>query len=290
MALFGKLFEKKYCSVCGNEIKLLGNRKLEDGNLCKDCAGQLSPFFSERRHSTVEEIKEQLAYREENKKEVAKFNVTRTIGRNTKVFIDERQNKFIITHNHNFAAENPDVLDISQVTGCDFDIQENRLEEYRTIKNPDGSSKQVSYKPPHYEYSYNFKITLYVNHPYFDHIEFNLNNMNVYIKSVGDIDGGYHGQPMKQMIGNAILQGVADALSNTMNMNNDPRMRNPEYQEYYRMGYEVKDFFTQIHEQTREQERIANTPKTAVTCPYCGATTIPDDNGCCEYCGGAING
>ena len=67
------LFDKKYCSICGSQIKLLGNRKLEDGNCCKDCANKLSPFFSERRHSTVESIKEQLAYREANKAEVEKF-------------------------------------------------------------------------------------------------------------------------------------------------------------------------------------------------------------------------
>lgn len=49
------LFDKKYCDICGEKIGLLGNRKLEDGNLCKDCARKLSPFFSERRSSTVEE-------------------------------------------------------------------------------------------------------------------------------------------------------------------------------------------------------------------------------------------
>ena len=43
MGLFGKLFDKKECSVCGGEIGLLGNRKLEDGNLCKECAAKLSP-------------------------------------------------------------------------------------------------------------------------------------------------------------------------------------------------------------------------------------------------------
>jgi len=35
MGLFGKLFEKKICSICGGEIGLLGNRRLADGNLCK---------------------------------------------------------------------------------------------------------------------------------------------------------------------------------------------------------------------------------------------------------------
>ena len=42
------LFDKKYCDICGEKIGLLGNRKLEDGNLCKNCAAKLSPFFSER--------------------------------------------------------------------------------------------------------------------------------------------------------------------------------------------------------------------------------------------------
>ena len=62
MGIFSKLFEKKVCSVCGGEIGLLGNRKLEDGNLCKNCAAKLSPLFSGRRNSTVDEIKAQLAY------------------------------------------------------------------------------------------------------------------------------------------------------------------------------------------------------------------------------------
>ena len=77
------LFDKKYCDICGEKIGLLGNRKLEDGNLCKDCAKKLSPWFSDRRSSTVAEIKEQLEYRERNKEAVAKFHITRTLGSST---------------------------------------------------------------------------------------------------------------------------------------------------------------------------------------------------------------
>ena len=40
------LFDKKYCDICGEKIGLLGNRKLENGNLCKNCAKKLSPWFS----------------------------------------------------------------------------------------------------------------------------------------------------------------------------------------------------------------------------------------------------
>lgn len=67
------LFDKKYCDICGEKIGFLGNRKLEDGNLCKECAGKLSPFFSDRRRSTVEDIKRQLAYRAENEKKLTDF-------------------------------------------------------------------------------------------------------------------------------------------------------------------------------------------------------------------------
>ena len=70
------LFDKKYCDICGEKIGLLGNRKLEDGNLCKDCAKKLSPWFSDRRNSTVSEIKEQLAYREKNRERAAQFRTT----------------------------------------------------------------------------------------------------------------------------------------------------------------------------------------------------------------------
>ena len=120
------LFDKKYCSVCGEKIGFLGNRKLEDGNLCKECAKKLSPFFSERRQSTVEDIKKQLAYREDNKAAVTAFHVTRTMGGNTKVLLDEDNGRFLVCPEHNWQEANPDVLDFSQVTGCDVDIKENR--------------------------------------------------------------------------------------------------------------------------------------------------------------------
>ena len=50
------LFDKKYCDICGEKIGLLGNCKLDDGNLCKECAQKLSPWFEERRHSIFYKI------------------------------------------------------------------------------------------------------------------------------------------------------------------------------------------------------------------------------------------
>ena len=111
------LFDKKYCDICGQKIGFFGNRKLENGTLCKDCAKKLSPFFSDRRNSTVEEIKQQLAYREENERRLADFHPDVTFGRLRKVYLDRAGKKFIVTTAVNWMDENPDLISFSQVTG-----------------------------------------------------------------------------------------------------------------------------------------------------------------------------
>ena len=257
MGLFD-MFKKKECSICGGEIGLLGNRKLEDGNMCKNCAKKLSPWFSDRRNSTIAEINEQLAYREENKKAVEAFKTTRTIGKNTKVLFDENAQKFLVTSERDWKEENPDILDFSMVTGCTLDIDENRSED----KKRDKDGNYTSYNPPRYFYSYNFHMTIQVNHPYFDEIKFDLNGFSV------DIN----------------LEGGVPAFRKP-----DPSL-NPDYREYEKMGREIENIFAEARTQIRKEAAAASAPKMAVTCPFCGATTTPDASGCCEYCGGSVNG
>ena len=91
------LFKKKDCDICGEQIKLFA-RKVEDGNICKSCNNKLSPWFSERRKSTLADIRAQLDYRAENEEAVKQFQVTRTIGDNYKVLLDENAKKFLVTN------------------------------------------------------------------------------------------------------------------------------------------------------------------------------------------------
>ena len=63
MGFFDKMFEKKECAICGTELGLLGKTKINEGYLCKECAGKLSPFFRGHRSSTADDSREQLAYR-----------------------------------------------------------------------------------------------------------------------------------------------------------------------------------------------------------------------------------
>jgi hypothetical protein len=161
------LFDKKFCDVCGNKIGLLGNRKLEDGNLCKDCAAKLSPFFNDRRNSTVAEIKQQLAYREENEKKLQSFNPTQCIGGGQKVFIDEKAQTFVVTNYSDWRGHNPDLINFSQVLSCKGDIDEHKTELY----DKDSEGKTIPYNPRRYRVDYSFTVRLQVNSPWFSEIE-----------------------------------------------------------------------------------------------------------------------
>ena len=269
MGFFGKLFEKKICSVCDGEIGLLGNRKLEDGNLCKECAAKLSPWFDDRRNSTVEQIKEQLEYRERNKEKVAAFCVTRSFGERTKVLLDEDAGVFMVTAEtspQRMAQANPDVLAFSDVTGCDVDIDENKVE----LKQRNSEGKEISYNPPRYRYDYEFYVKIYVRNPYFDDMRVKLNGSPVCIEY----------QRGSNPRGANMLLGGVQSFSPERDM---------EYRQYKQMGEELKRCLMQVRKAQREEAAAAAAPKAATTCPYCGATTIPDQNGCCEYCGGAVN-
>ena len=169
------LFDKKYCDICGEKIGLLGNRKLDDGNLCKECAKKLSPWFEERRHSTVDSIKEQLAYREANKAKVSAFQITREFATNRyHVYIDDTKGQFAIARSMN-VDENPDIVDLSQIISCKLDVRQNRKEEQ--YRDKDGNLQD--YVPPRYRYSYDYAIKLAVSSPWFDDMDFDLSSFAI---------------------------------------------------------------------------------------------------------------
>ena len=164
------LFEKKYCDICGEKIGLLGNRKLEDGNMCSKCAGKLSPFFTGRKKSTLEEIKAQLAYREQNRQNLNYFNANRVLGNDTKVYIDDSQGKFVVSRKSDYRTENADIIDISQVSSARYEVEEHKSEIFRE----DSEGHRRSYDPPRYDCEYEITIYINVNSPYFSEIEFEL--------------------------------------------------------------------------------------------------------------------
>jgi len=256
MGLFD-VFKKKECSICGGEIGLLGNRKLADGNMCKHCAAKLSPWFEDRRESSIEEIHEQLRYREQNKEAVAAFHATDSYGKIKKLLMDEDARKFCVAEERDL-SDNPDILDYSQLLGCEIDIDERRNEE----KTKDKEGHLVSYRPPRYKYYYDFFVKLRVEHPYFDEMKFKLNPYSIETT---------HGQAVPEF------------------RKPDPGL-NMEYHECEEMARDIKAAVLRARQAQRVAAREEAKPKAVVTCPNCGATTTPDAKGCCEYCGGSVKG
>jgi len=252
MGLFD-VFKKKNCDICGNEIGLLGNRKLEDGNCCKACASKLSPWFDDRRHSTVAEIKAQLAYREENEAALKALQATKVIGEKNLVYFDERTRRFFVTSSEDYLSANPDILTYDQVLSCELKIDEDETELMREVTDQEGNTKEVSYTPRRFLHEYDFEMLIRVQHPYFDDMRFQLNDRTVELESFGRVD------PTRDM----------------------------NYRRYASMGEEIVQLLTGVpataEASVQAEEPAAPAPKF---CPNCGA---PCEGGkFCQSCGSRL--
>lgn len=220
MGLFDA-FKKKDCEICGKEVGMFGYKKLEDGEICKDCVKLLSPWFDERRHSTVAQIKAQIAYREENRRQLNSFNPAISIGNDYEVKVELENGvptRFVIARN-NYLEENADIINFSQVSSFNIDVRERRDEQ----KHRDNTGNMVSYNPPRYKYSYDFYCNLMVTADYFDDIRFRLNSRTLYLETV--------------MHNNTGLAGIF------INNQFDPNLY-PEYREFKTMCDQLEQIFS----------------------------------------------
>ena len=182
MGLFD-VFKKKDCEICGKEVGMFGYKKLEDGEICKDCVKLLSPWFDDRRHSTVEQIKAQLAYREENKAALNAFRPTVAYGERYTLraeLVNGVPSRFVVERTDSYKEENADIVNFKDVTSFNIDVREHD----REIKYRNSKGEEVSYHPPRYEYSYDFYAEIHVNHPYFDDMRFQINRDTINLETV----------------------------------------------------------------------------------------------------------
>jgi hypothetical protein len=291
------LFDRKYCDICGGKIGVLGNRRLSDGNLCKDCAALLSPWFTERRASTVEDIRSHLAYREANREAAAYFRASRTFGSGTKLYIDEGAGSFAVTSAKDPAADHADIIGLASLTDCAVDIRETRSELRR--KGPDG--KTVRYDPPRWEYAYDFDVVLSVDHPWISEIRFRLNPSRV---EVGEHRIGTVVPPRPHPAhrpGSAAWAGLRAAVRP------GAVVSSPEYDLYYNEAMELRETMLSLRDRFRglqeeelrpEEAPAAEAPAAGAApaesgqeaaaprfCPWCGAPVSPPGAAFCSSCG-----
>ncbi len=302
------LFDKKYCDICGEKIGLLGNRKLENGNMCKNCGKKLSPFFSERRSSTVDEIKQQLSYREQNKQILATFSPMFTFGEDNKIYIDPMKQSFVVSRRNpgSWSDENPDVIPLSSILNCASRIEEDREELYTQGKD----GQNVSYNPPRYKFTYDFYVDIKVNNPYFDEISVRLNNTDV--EGLGTMEYHRYQQMAQQVINNLSQNGnmgmqmnggfnqpMNNGFNQQMNggfnqqmnggfnqpMNNGfNQPMNNGFNQQMNGGYAQQNTYNQFNQNNGYNPAPSQQPMTeSWVCPSCNANN--DSGKFCQFCG-----
>ena len=158
------IFSKKDCSFCGAQSGLLSNRKLADGNICKDCRAQLSPYYDLTNKDTVANIAAQLAYRQRNLAELDHFRPTVMAGDRGKVFIDMNSGKFTFATERELREGNPDLFDLSGLRSCTFCAKET------IIKGDEDESDR---------FDYDFYLKVSVDPPFVQNFSYRYNGQSV---------------------------------------------------------------------------------------------------------------
>ena len=242
-----------------------------DGCYCKECSKILSPFFIHKNTLTVNDLRKQIEERKNSEKLFRSFVPTVSIGKQSKLLIDESSNLFVVLSTlHNDGKQTPDVMNISQLTDCSIDIVEEKTE----VKYKDFQNKTKSFSPPYYAYSYDFFVIISVNIPYIQSIRIKINSTTI------DND-----QPHILEKSGGIGQMFRDALGsarsyNGMTSNIAEVQASSAYKESARLANEMRCALLEAKTHLRKKDTIYR-------CPWCDCI-INDFSDICKHCGGVI--
>jgi hypothetical protein len=258
------IFAKKECSICGDKSGLLSNKKLADGNLCKNCRAKLSPFYDLSSRDTAADIAAQLEYRERNLIELERFHPTVTAGGAGKVFIDMNSGKFTLASERELREGNPDLFDLRGLHSCSFYARE------RIIKGDEDESDR---------FEYDFYLKLTVDHPFLRGLAYRYNDEPVANRRnrirEEEIRKIYLGQKDIKSGLSALLSGV-------------DRKATEQYLEQYAIGQEMIEALTGAAEAFRATPRQPARSAAAEVrfCSNCGARV--DGGAFCTQCGSRL--
>jgi hypothetical protein len=119
------------CGICGGRIGILGGSMLRDAQLCPDCAARLSPFITSTLDLGLEDVRLQIALRDENKARLSSFSPTRTIyatddesADEWRVMVDELAGEFVAFRGSqaDLLEVNPDVFRLDEVSDVELAV------------------------------------------------------------------------------------------------------------------------------------------------------------------------
>lgn len=226
------LFSKE-CAICGGKGGALSSKKTADGHICGDCVSKLSPWFDDYKNSDAEDIRRQLSYREENRKALNDFTVTKSWG--VKKYADAMQfvydaekRQFVVCEGPadstaDIVDRNPDIISFDQVKDVWLEI-----DEYWTEGNGEFETKpfnqnltQDKYKEVYWRYD--FYLGIKTDHPYAGEIRYKMNykptimkvpNNGIFFRRGIGIGGMYRGDELAEIASQleAFADNEADAV------------------------------------------------------------------------------
>lgn len=137
MGLFSN--KNKLCPLCGKATPLLFSTKIEGQPLCSDCADAIAADDALRKGWTLDEARQHLAYRAENKAMVDSFPVTRTVDFGRELVIDDNGKRFFVRQ---WTHENPPIFRFDEIQG--FTMKRG----WHTVENWSRGAVRTPYQPP----------------------------------------------------------------------------------------------------------------------------------------------
>lgn len=260
--------EQVTCELCGKAIGPSGNYELLDGYLCQDCADQLSPWFNEFDMAEVDDLQEQIRLREENQNRIPDFCPSRKFGDEIMVVVDDEAGEFVVTDNQDLWEDNSDIISIDECINCSVDVQKDCV--------PIGHKR--------YRYTYNFQVTIDLDHAYLSEITFPLNAHPLEYESEERSFLGMGGFDPSEEEDYAYYVRMGETLENVLMDMEDEDEITDEY------DVEEGEFITEGgYESEEDSGNPENTqPGDTVICPWCGCRTRVTGDFHCENCGGNL--
>ena len=255
--------EQVTCERCGKTISPSGSYELLDGYLCQDCADLLSPWFNEFDMAEVDELENQIRLLEENQDRIPDFHPSRKFGDDILVVVDDKAKTFVVSDQKDLWADNAEIISIDDCCSCSVDVQKDCAE--------------IGHK--RYRYTYNFQVTIDLDHEYLSEITFPLNAQPLQYESSEKSFLGMGGFDPSEQEDYAHYAHMGEILENVL------------------MDLEDEDEFThEFDVQPGEfstdpsgcEEVTDHLPGDMVVCPWCGCRTRVTEDFHCENCGGNL--
>lgn len=269
------LFDKKYCSICGNPLGIIESGKVKDGYVCKNCKGKLSPFYTFSSRDLIKDINYQLQSRADNEEKLKRFSPTKVFNGDSNIFVDEDRFQFAVAKSKNPLTSHADIISLVDLKNISTEIEENKQE----ILYQDSQGEVHSFCPQSYAYSYNFFINLETKIPYIGKIHIKLNQKPV------DNDQ----ETLINMSQNGLLNIVSDLLNKRKSFNNGQTSNANEVRSSieYKKYAEMLDTIKTVLAKRPTIDKAIRTVPVYVKCPWCGSKVLRTNENC-NHCGGPL--